>query len=55
MIIRFNFLQHSLLEHDNLISFKCFVTFRKIFQVIIIEYHEFEIFRGNNYLPSMIF
>ena len=27
MIINFNFLQHSLLEHDDLISCRYFVTF----------------------------
>ena len=37
MVINFYFLQHSLLEHHDLISCKYFVTF----QVIIIEYHEF--------------
>ena len=28
MIINFHFLQHSFLEHDDLISYKYFVTFK---------------------------
>ena len=32
MIINFHFLQHSLLEHDDLISRKCFVTFSNDFK-----------------------
>ena len=32
MIINFHFLQHSLLEHDDLISCKYFVTFYNDFK-----------------------
>ena len=32
MIINFHFLQQSLLEHDDLISFKYFVTFNNDFK-----------------------
>ena len=45
MTIIFHFLQHSVLEHDGLISCKYFATFYNDY-VIIIEYHEFENFAG---------
>ena len=32
MIINFLFVQHSLLEHDDLISCKCFVAFYNYFK-----------------------
>ena len=32
MIINFHFLQHSLLEHDDLIPYKYFVTFYNDFK-----------------------
>ena len=32
MVINFHFLQHSLLEHDDLISFKYFVTLNNYFK-----------------------
>ena len=32
MIIKFHFLQHSLLEHDDLISCEYFVTFHNDFK-----------------------
>ena len=32
MIINFHFLEYSLLEHDDLISCKCFVTFYNDFK-----------------------
>ena len=46
MIINFHFLQQSLLEHDDLMSCKYFVSFYNDLQVIIIEYHEFFKFCG---------
>ena len=55
MIINFHFLQQSLLEHDDLMSCKYFVTFYNDLQVIIIEYHEFFFKICGNYLPSMNF
>ena len=41
MIINFQFLQYFLLEHDNLISCKYFVTFYENFDLIFIKYYEF--------------
>ena len=38
MIINFNFLQHSLLEHDDLITCKYFVTFKSHFTMISSDY-----------------
>ena len=53
MIIIFHFVQYCLLEHDDLISGKYFVTF---YDDISSDFDRIlRVLRENNYLPSMIF